>query len=450
MVTKMKFYNRHQELQLLDQLDQQAHNAGIMTVLTGRRRVGKTMLALHHVQGKRFLYLFVGRKEESLLCQEFLEEITKHFHMPIIGEIRRFKDIFTLLLEIAKKEKFTLIFDEFQEFFQINPTVYSDMQKLWDLNKYSIKLHVIFIGSVYSLMHKIFEDEKQPLFGRADRILKIKAFSLQTVNIILKEKKIFNVENYFNFFVMTGNMPKYLDIFFKEKAHNLEDMLNTILQKDSLFLNEGKNLLIEEFGRDYLTYFTILELIADGKTARTEMESLLGKDVGGYLQRLEHDYAVITRHRPIHAKIHTRNQKYKIADNFLNFWFRFIYRHRTAIEIENFSYIKSIVKRDYASYCGPLLERFFQQLLAETSQFNQVGSYWEKDNQNEIDVVAINDMKKQIFIAEVKLNKSKISLKKLIERAQFLLRHYPNYTPMFSTLGPNDALAIEDLLKKER
>lgn len=438
MVTNMKFYNRHQELELLDKLEKQAHHEGIMTVLTGRRRVGKTMLALHHAQGKQFLYLFVGRKDEQLLCQEFLEEIKKTFSIPIIGEIRCFKDIFALLLEIAKKKSFTLIIDEFQEFFQINPAVYSDIQKLWDLNKYRIKIHVIFIGSIYSLMHKIFEEDKQPLFGRANRILKINAFSIQTTTSILKEKKLLSPENLFNFYVLTGGMPKYLDIFFKEQAHNFQDMIDSILQKDSLFLNEGKNILIEEFGKDYLTYFTILELISQGKTARTQIESLLEKDVGGYLQRLEFDYAVIVRHRPIHAKINTRNQKYKIVDNFLTFWFRFIYRYRTAIEIENFAYVKHIVKRDYRSYCGPFLERFFQLQLAETGKFNQIGSYWERDNQNEIDVIAINDLEKCILIAETKINKSKISIRNLEKKSLALLKHYPNYTPTFLSLGIQD------------
>ncbi|TAK76524.1 MAG: ATPase, partial [Gammaproteobacteria bacterium] len=376
----MKFTNRQKELQLLDKLDQQALTTGIMTVLTGRRRVGKTMLALEHVRGKRFLYLFVGRKEEHLLCQEFIEEIKKYFHLPIIGDIRSIKDVFTLLLEIAKKEKFTLIFDEFQEFFQINPSIYSDLQKLWDLNKTSVNLHIIFIGSVYSLMHKIFQDKKEPLFGRADGILQIKPFSLKTLASILQERKILTAENFFHFYLITGGMPKYLDILLRENVKNIKDIFHAILQKDSLFLNEGKNILIEEFGRDYLTYFTILELIAEGKTARTAIESLLEKDIGGYLLRLEEDYGVITRHRPINAKPHTRNQKYKIVDSFLTFWFRFIYRYRSAIEIENFHYIETIIHRDYSSYCGPLLERFFQQLLAETGEFNQIGSYWEKDN----------------------------------------------------------------------
>jgi AAA+ ATPase superfamily predicted ATPase len=439
----MKFYGRDSELQLLEQLDKRAAHMGVMTVLTGRRRVGKTMLALHHVQGKRFLYLFISRKEEHLLCLEFLEEIKKQFNFPVIGDIRYFKDIFSLLLEIAKKEKFTLIFDEFQEFFQINPSVYSDVQKLWDLNKQAIKLHVIFIGSVYSLMHKIFEEEKQPLFGRADRVIQVNAFSLKTVKSILQANKIFSLGNFFDFYVVTGNMPKYIDVFLKEGITDLADMLNVIFQKDSLFLTEGRNLLIEEFGRDYLMYFSILELIAKGKTSRTEIESLLRKDIGGYLQRLEKDYAVISRYRPISAKVNSRNQKYKIVDNFLSFWFRFIYRYIAAIEIENFSYVKKIVERDYKSYCGPLLERFFQKILAETGRFNEIGAYWERDNQNEIDIVAINEMEKRILIAEIKMNKKRINLDVLTARAQPLLKHYPDYTPMFLALSIGDVIDIE-------
>jgi uncharacterized protein len=143
-----------------------------------------------------------------------------------------------------------------------------------------------------------------------------------------------------------------------------------------------------------------------------------------------------------------RNQKYKLIDNFLNFWLCFIYRYRTAIEIENFTYVKKIIKRDYATYCGPLLERFFKQLLAESGEFNQIGSYWEKDNRNEIDIIAINDMEKRIVIAETKLNKARINIKELALRAQSLLTYYPNYAPTFLALSIEDTLDIKELLKK--
>ena len=235
-------------------------------------------------------------------------------------------------------------------------------------------------------------------------------------------------------------MPKYLDIFLSEKSHDLNGLLNCILQHDSLFLNEGKNLLIEEFGRDHLTYFTILELISQGKTSRGEIESLLGKDIGGYLQRLEQDYGIIARHRSIQSKIHSRNQKYKIIDNFLNFWFRFIYRNRTAVEMENFTHLRKLVSRDFSTYCGPILEKLFHKLLSETGRYNEIGSYWEKNNHNEIDVVALNDIDKTILIAETKLTKSKINLNELSIRSKSLLSYYPDYVPSYFGFDIKDAL----------
>ena len=120
----MKFYDRKQELKILEQLRLQTGTAARMTVLTGRRRVGKTKLALEFAKSHKHLYLFVAKKSEQLLCEDFLTEIKGLSSLPVFGEIRSFKDIFALLLEISKKEKFTLIIDEFQEFYTINPTVF--------------------------------------------------------------------------------------------------------------------------------------------------------------------------------------------------------------------------------------------------------------------------------------------------------------------------------------
>ena len=121
-----------------------------------------------------------------------------------------FSDVFQLLLEIAKKESFTVIIDEFQEFYNINPSVYSEIQKLWDLNKIKTKLNVICIGSVYSLMHKIFEGSKEPLFNRADRLLMIKPFSIATMAGILRDYKIKDASVLFDYYLFTGGSPNIL------------------------------------------------------------------------------------------------------------------------------------------------------------------------------------------------------------------------------------------------
>ncbi|MBY0545648.1 MAG: ATP-binding protein, partial [Gammaproteobacteria bacterium] len=318
----MKFYNREQELAQLERQEILKTDGSVMTVLTGRRRIGKTELVLEHVKNHRFLYLFITRKNEHLLCNDFVASIRKEFDFPILGEIKRFPDLFRLLLEISKTEPFTLIIDEFQDFFYINDTIYSEIQKYWDLNKNNSHLHVIFVGSIYSLMHKIFQDKKEPLFGRADKIIHLNPFSIKTLAMILSDQKAFSGKNLFDLYVITGGSPKYIDIFLKNKATTFKMMLECIFEKDSLFLQEGKYLLIEAFGKEYSTYFSILALIASGKNSRNELSSFLDKDVGSYLQRLREDYAIISVIKPINALPKNRLQKYKIKDNFLSFWFR--------------------------------------------------------------------------------------------------------------------------------
>ena len=435
----MKFYNRQKEIAELQKMFQQSHSSARMTVLTGRRRVGKTLLALEYAKRHKFIYLFVSKKSESLLCAEFLEEIAKQFDVPVIGEVKLFKDIFVLLLEIAKKEHFTLIIDEFQEFHNVNPSVFSEIQHLWDLNKAKCKLNLIFIGSVYSLMHKIFQESKEPLFGRADRVLVIQPFRIATIHQMLLDYKAHDIQSLFDMYVLTGGMPKYLDLFIENDALAFKGMVDFMLDSNSPFIHEGKNLLIEEFGKDYGTYFSILELIASGKTARSEIESLLESNVGGYLDRLDKDYTIVSKHKPINAKPHSRLQKYKITDNFLAFWFRFIYRNRSAVETGNFGYVKDIIRRDYAVYCGRMLENFFKDFLADTGQFNQIGSYWERGNENEIDIVAVNDLKKEIILTEVKLSKSRINMTVLEKKAKNLLQDYRGYKPVWLGLSLENA-----------
>jgi AAA+ ATPase superfamily predicted ATPase len=435
----MKFYNRQTELNDLAALCRQSKKQGKMVILTGRRRVGKTMLALEFAKNHKFIYLFVSKKTEELLCQEFIAEIKSNFDTPVIGEIRHFKDILKLLLEISVKHNFTLIIDEFQEFYNINPAVFSEVQNLWDAYKHKSKINLIFIGSVYSLMYKIFMNAKEPLFNRADRVFSIKPFTIQNAALILKDYNNFSLKNLFNYYVFTGCMPRYIDTLVSNDIFSLNGIIDFALSSNSPFLNEGKNILIEEFGKEYNTYFSILSLIASGKTARPEIESILERNIGGYLDRLEKDFGIIEKYKPFDAKQGSRLQKYRIVDNFLIFWFRFIYSNWSAIETENFDYVKQIIRRDYDTYSGRMLEKFFRELILSSGKYNVVGSYWDRKGENEIDIVAINEIKKNILFAEVKLNKSKISIAKLKEKSQKLLDSYKHFKVELKPLSLEDA-----------
>jgi AAA+ ATPase superfamily predicted ATPase len=141
--------------------------------------------------------------------------------------------------------------------------------------------------------------------------------------------------------------------------------------------------LIDEFGKDYGNYFSILTLIASSKTARADMESIMEMNIGGFLDRLENEFHIIEKVRPLLSKPAVRSVKYKINDNFLNFWFRFIYKYRGAVEMRKFEYVKNIIQRDYTTYSGKILERYFIEKLASTENLSGIGSYWENGNQNE-------------------------------------------------------------------
>ncbi|NQU65418.1 MAG: DUF4143 domain-containing protein, partial [SAR324 cluster bacterium] len=386
----------------------------------------------------KHLYFFIAKKSEKLLCDEFLTEIKKKFSAPVIGEIRYFKDVFALLLELARTEQFTLILDEFQEFYTINSAVYSEIQHLWDVNKDQTHLNLICIGSVFSLINKIFQDSKEPLFGRADRVVYLKPVSIATLSCILTDHNLQDSRSLFNWYALTGGMPKYIDNLISNSDGSLEGMLSFMVSEYSPFLHEGKNLLIEEFGKEYGTYFSILELISRGKTSRSEIESVMERNIGGYLSRLEDDYNLISRIRPIDAKPKAKLVKYFLKDHFLKFWFRFIHRHWSAVETGNFNFIKQVIQRDFQTYCGRVLEQFFQDLFAASGGYNRLGSYWEKKNLNEIDLVAINDVDKTIVMVEVKLNKERINIALLQQKSKKLLTSFPGYKPRWLALGIED------------
>ena len=422
--TNMRFYNRTNELaelQRIQNLSFSDHSR--LTVVTGRRRIGKTSLIMKSVEDLPTVYLFVGRKSEATLCSEFIPIISQSLDTFVPTEIRTFRTLFQYLMELASNKPFNLIIDEFQEFYNINESVYSDMQNLWDSYRKKSKMNLIVAGSVYSLMHKIFQNKKEPLFGRADNIIKLSVFDLTTLKEIMNDYN----SNYTNddllaLYSFTGGVPKYVELFCDNIPLTISEMIAFMVRENSPFTEEGKNLLIEEFGKNYATYFSILSAISGGINTQPEIEAALGdKSIGGQIKRLIEDYNIIVRQRPILAKEGSQAVKYEIHDNFIRFWFNYFDRHRSLIEIKNFVGLQSIIKSDYPTYSGIILERYFKQQFAESFQYRAIGSWWElKGNQNEIDIVALKLEKNQAVVAEVKRHKKNFKPELLTAKVEHL------------------------------
>lgn len=435
----MKFYDREKEIKNLKEVLQLSSISSKMTIIMGRRRVGKTRLIREVFQGVNCIYFFVSKKEEALLCEEFKETVQNSLKIKILGEFKRFIDLFEYIFQISLDKNITLILDEFQNFIYVNNSIFSEIQNIWDSYKEKGKLNLILSGSIYSLMKKIFEDEKEPLFARADNRINLQPFDVNTLKTILREfSPEYNNLDLLTFYILSGGIPKYIEIFVDRKAFTHEKQLDLILNENSLFLEEVENLLISEFGKEYRTYFTILELISSGKSSRSEIESILGKNIGGYIERLEKDYLIIKQIKPIFSSERTRNIKYEILDNFINFWFRFLYKYKSAIEIRNFNYIKEIINKDFNTYSGKFLEKYFKEKLALEKNYSQIGTYWEKGYQNKIDIVAINEREKKMDFYDVKLNKEKINLNILRLKSEKIVSEYKDWNISFYGLSLQD------------
>jgi len=435
----MKFYDRTYELETLAQIEKQSAETACFTIMVGRRRIGKTALLLHSAAGKRMLYLFVSRNSEAVLCSQFQQQAYEALGLQIYGNISRFADLFEHLLIFAQQEHYTLIIDEFQDFDTINRAIFSEIQNLWDRYKDRVKLNFIACGSIYSLMMKIFENNKEPLFGRLTSKINLKPFTISVIKDILKDHNpSYTSDDLLFLYTLTGGISHYIALLMNAKAVTFKKMLDFVTRSDSPFLNEGKELLVSEFGRDYSTYFSILQLIAAGKTTQSEIDGVIGKNTGAYLVNLENQYSLIVKNKPMFSKPESRNAHWGIGDNFLRFWFRFIYPNQALIEIGKFDLLKLYITNNYEQYSGLLLEKYFRQKFAEEETITAIGNFWDKNGKNEIDLIALNDFDKTATIAEIKRNPKKISLQTLAMKTVAVQKQLAKYELSLKALSLND------------
>jgi len=399
----MKFYNRTKEIEELKRIQGRAFESrSRMTVITGRRRIGKTSLALRATQGEYpTVYLFVSRKNEAVLCEELAGLISTALNCYVPSEIKTFKSLFQMMMELAKTRKFNLIIDEFQEFLNINPSVFSDMQNIWDTYRNDTHVNLLLMGSVYSMMHKIFESYHEPLFGRADATIRLSGFGTETMKEIMRDfRPDYTNDELLAFYCITGGVPKYIELLCEDTDLSIDGMYNYVVRENSPFTDEGRNLLIEEFGKDYGLYFSVLSCIASGANTQGAIESALGGvTVAGHLKRLIEDYSLIKRVRPIMSKPRSQNVQYEITDNFLPFWF----------------------VSDYPTYSGHILEKYFRLKMMESQEYVNIGSWWERKKgkeANEIDIVGIKTDDKTAVVVEVKRQRRNYDHKLFMEKVE--------------------------------
>jgi AAA+ ATPase superfamily predicted ATPase len=283
---------------------------------------------------------------------------------------------------------------------------------------------------------KIFENNKEPLFGRLTSKILLKPFTISVIKEILKDyNPNYTADDLLFLYILTGGVSHYIALLMNAKAVTFTKMLDFVTRSGSPFLSEGKELLVSEFGRDYSTYFSILQLIASGKTTQSEIDSIIEKNTGAYLANLENQYSLIVKNKPMFSKPESRNAHWSIDDNFLRFWFRFIYPNQTLIEMGKYNLLKLYITNNYEQYSGLLLEKYFRQKFFEEEIITTIGSFWDKKGENEIDLIALNDFDKTATIAEIKRNSRRISLQTLAMKTAAIQKQLSKYEVSLKALS---------------
>lgn len=417
----MKFYNRKEEISILQDNENLAEKNAMFTVLSGRRRVGKTSLVTKAFEGKPFAYLFVSKDSEAILCGKFQQALEEQLGIQVYGQLAHFRDLFEVIMRESQKRHFTVVFDEFQNLYKVNPAIFSEIQDIWDRLHRESHINLITMGSIRSLMKRIFEDENEPLYGRPTSKFTLRPFTIQVLKQIFRD----HAPNYRNedllcLYMITGGVAKYVELLMDAGCYTKEKMLNYVCRRDSYFLTEGRDLMNQEFGDESATYFSILQLIANGLNRRSDIDGATQKDMGTFIQNLEKNYGLVNRLKPILSKPNSKTSTYEISDPFLRFWFRFVCPYQSLVERGQLSLLKQNMVRGYEQFTGHTLEQYFQALVMENEQYTMVGNWWDRKGENEIDLIALNEFDHSGIVAEIKRNPNKISISDLQRKVENL------------------------------
>ena len=441
----MRFFGREIELKELRKVRELSQERSRFTVLTGRRRVGKTELSREAFDdGKTpYLNLPITRQPEVTLCAQLQEEAERVLHLGIHGTCTRFGELFRELMKEAERRPYTLVIDEFQEFDRTNPGVYGDIQHIWDEYHNKTKLNLVVNGSVNRLMNKIFFDDSQPLYGRNTGTLMLKPFGPSLLKEIFRcYKPDYTNSDLLALWTVSGGVARYVDMMMSAHAFTKAEMLEEIFSPLSAYIPEGRTILADEFGSDYGTYFTLLAAISAGQTTSAELKNLLGTEVGGFLAKLEDQYSIVEKKQPIFAKQTSKNAHFQIDDCFFRFWFRFVHKLSYLNELGRRDRMRDIAERDFDVFSGYALERYFTAKIVEDKGCTRIGSWWDRKGENEIDIVSEDEIAETLAFYEVKIDASRFDATRLAEKVEAFFAKNPDKRNLHYKTG---LLSIDDM-----
>ena len=407
----MKFINRTSEREFLQK--EYHRESSSLVIIYGRRRIGKTALITEFCKNKNALYFLATEESETENRNNFKDLACEYTENELLGSaiIKKWDIIFKSIVDYKTSEKKIIIIDEFQYLGKGNPAFPSVFQKIWDTILNNSNIMVILCGSLITMMESQTLSYDSPLYGRRTGQIKLQQISFEHYKEFythMKKKELIE------YYAVTGGVPKYIELF-RESTDIYTSIEDNVLGKSS-FLYEEPTFLLQHEVSEIGSYFSIIKTIAAGNQKLSKIATVLEQpqsNLTKYLKTLI-DLDILVREVPITEENPAKSKRglYKIKDNFLGFWFKFIYPNIGMLETERKEFVLNKIKRNFIDnhvsfvYEDICLEEMWKLNAEEKWCFNfdRCGRWWDKNS--EIDIVAYDSQGKDIIFGECKYTNS--------------------------------------------
>ena len=448
-----------------------------MTVIYGRRRIGKSTLIAEFVKDKKVIFYTATKVGKDRNLELFSKQVTDLFLSGIEDiSFHTIEAVFDFINKNISDEKVILVIDELPYWAEKDEALLSILQKYMDTVWHDKNLKIILCGSALSFMENKVLSEKSPLFGRRDSQIKLDAFDYLDAAKFVPD---YSNEDKAICYGITGGVAKYLSMIDSSKSLD-ENIIKLYFRTDGYLYDETRNLLTQEFS-DITLVNNIIEQIASGQNTINVIANKIGEKESTILYSLEKLISVglVEKKKCITEEKNKKKTQYILKDHMFKFWYEFIPKATSVIEMgQGELYYHKAVKPVLHSYMGSVFEdmcRYYtlqHGILGEFDCFvTTVGTWWGTEtiiNENgekraqstDIDVVALSEIEKKAVVGECKFKNEKIDkgiYETLVRRSHLISSKYQvvkyilfslsGYTDWFDTLSDHNVvmLSLNDL-----
>ena len=402
-----RFVDREQEMATLQ--SEYERDGSALVVLYGRRRVGKTTLISEFIKNKKALFFLASEESESQNRLAFQEKAADFLNSNLLKnvEVKSWDVLFRAIMDSHFDSKPVIVLDEFQYLGKSNPAFPSVFQRIWEEILKDRQVMVILCGSLMSMMQSQTLAYDSPLYGRRTAQIRLKQIPFAYYHQFFPDK---SRKELIEMYAVTGGVPKYIELFSQSK--DIYSAIEKCVLNRSGYLYDEPYFLLQQEVSEVGSYFSIIKAIAAGNTKLSSIAGVLevkSTSLTKYLKTLI-DLDILEREVPVTEDSPEKSKKglYKIKDNYLRFWFAFVYPNMSFIESGHGRIVmdkirKSLVRNHIAFVYEDICRERMWEINAEgvwPFYFSKLGRYW--DSKEEIDIAAIDPDGKNLILGECK------------------------------------------------